>query len=97
MVSFCDLKEVLVIEPNTVTELPALTVVGVTPSDVWTVDSDVCAKAAMDNRLRAVSAANHLKENLAIPKISPLEFVFTPIAHAGRPVNLYGCKPPDLG
>jgi hypothetical protein len=34
MVTFIDLEEVLVIEPNTVTVPPALTVVGVTPSEV---------------------------------------------------------------
>jgi hypothetical protein len=70
-------------EPNTVTVPPPLTTVGVTPSDVSTVSpegADVCAKAAKDNRLRAVSAANHLNENLAIPKISPLKCIFTPIA-----------------
>src|SRR5215216_6452835 len=85
MVTFSDLEEVLVIEPNTVTVLPALTVVGVTPSDSCAAGPPVCAKAAMDNRLRAVSAANHLKENLAIPKISPMFFIS--IAHAGRSVR----------
>jgi hypothetical protein len=58
-VTFIDLEEVLVIEPNTVTVLPAVVVVGVTPSEVWALGPAVCAKAARDNRLRAASAANH--------------------------------------
>jgi hypothetical protein len=62
------LDDVLVIDPNTVTVLPAVVVVGVTPSDVWTEGPAVCAKAATDNRLKAASAANHFNENLAIPK-----------------------------
>jgi hypothetical protein len=60
----------LVIEPNTVTVLPAVVVVGVTPSEVWTLGPAVCAKAATDNRLRAASAANHLNENLVIENLS---------------------------
>jgi len=62
-----------VIEPNTVTVPPALTVVGVTPSDSWAVGPVVCANAATDNRLRAANAANHLNENLAIRNHSPLK------------------------
>jgi hypothetical protein len=49
---------------------PALTTLGVTPSDVWALGPLVCARAATDNRLKAASAANHLNENLVIPKIS---------------------------
>jgi hypothetical protein len=84
MVTFNDLDEVLVIEPNTVTVLPTLAVVGVTPSDVSTEGADacVCAKAAMDNTLKAARAANHLNENLAIPKCSS-QFISAPIAHSG--------------
>src|SRR5215213_2764364 len=69
MVTFSDLEEVLVIEPNTVTVLPALAVVGVTPSEIWAAGPVVCARAATDNRLRAASAINHLNENLTIRKI----------------------------
>jgi hypothetical protein len=68
MVTFSDLEEVLVIEPNTVTVPPGLTTVGVTPSDVWA-DGPlvcVCARAPTDKRLRAASATNHFNENLVI-------------------------------
>jgi hypothetical protein len=70
MVTFSALDEVLVIEPNTVTVLPALAVVGVTPSDSWAAGPVVCARAVSDNRLRAANAATHLNlnENLAIRK-----------------------------
>jgi hypothetical protein len=85
IVTFSDLEEVLVIEPNTVTVPPALTVVGVTPSDSWAAGPDVCASAATDNRLRAVNAANHLNENLAIRKISSQMFL-----HTNRPLETTG-------
>jgi hypothetical protein len=70
MVTFSALEEVLVMEPNTVTVPPALTTAGVTPSEIWAAGPLVCARAAMDKRLRAANAANHLNENLVIRKIS---------------------------
>jgi hypothetical protein len=68
MVTFSDLEDVLVIEPKTVTVLPALAIVGVTPSDSCAAGPAVCARATTDNRVRAASDANHLNENLAIRK-----------------------------
>jgi hypothetical protein len=66
-----------VIEPNTVTVPPALTMVGVTPTDSWAEGPAVCATAATVNRLRAATAVNHLNENLVIPKISSQNVFFT--------------------
>src|SRR5215207_8107474 len=92
MVTFSDLEEVLVIEPNTVTVPPALTVAGVTPSDSWAAGPDVCARAARDNRLRAASAINDLNENLAIRNISPLKCVFrSGRLESVRTISCYFC------
>jgi hypothetical protein len=70
MVTFSDLEEVLVMEPNTVTVPPPFTVVGVTPNEICAAGPVVGARAATDNRLRMASAANPLFENLVIRKIS---------------------------
>src|SRR6185369_13769551 len=67
MVTFSDLEDVLVIEPNSVTVLPTVVTVGVTPTDNVAAGPAVCAKAAKDNRPRTATAANHLNENLCIP------------------------------
>jgi hypothetical protein len=64
------LEEVLVIEPNSVTVLPAVATVGVTPSVSWAAGPAACAKATTDKTLRAAIATNHLNENLSIRNIS---------------------------